>query len=228
MTNATPRRVAAIIAAAGSGSRLGSDIPKAFVLLNGLSLLTRSALVMSAVSDVIVVAAPRDHLSLCADMLSEVDAEIHVVEGGASRQESVALALQGIPEDVDVVLVHDAARAVVPIEVCARVINAVRDGNPAVIPVLPVVDTLNRVDPQGFVVDTVNRDNVRRVQTPQGFTREVLMQAHQDSTHIATDDAGLLATLGIPVLTVLGHERGMKITTPEDLVIAEHYVKDLA
>jgi len=228
MSNAADGRVAAIIAAAGNGSRLGADIPKAFVLLDGLSLLTRSALVMSAVADVIVVAAPQDHLALASELLAEVDAEIHIVEGGASRQESVALALQGIPEDVDVVLVHDAARALVPIEVCARVIDAVRAGNPAVIPVLPVVDTINRVDAHGVVVDTVNRDNLRRVQTPQGFTRAALMRAHRDSTHIATDDAGLLSTLGIPVVTVAGDERAIKITTQTDLETATRFVKEHA
>jgi len=228
MSNAADGRVAAIIAAAGNGSRLGADIPKAFVLLDGLSLLTRSALVMSAVADVIVVATPQDHLALASELLAEVDAEIHIVEGGASRQESVALALQGIPEDVDVVLVHDAARALVPIEVCARVIDAVRAGNPAVIPVLPVVDTINRVDAHGVVVDTVNRDNLRRVQTPQGFTRAALMRAHRDSTHIATDDAGLLSTLGIPVVTVAGDERAIKITTQTDLETATRFVKEHA
>lgn len=226
MSNAANGRVAVIIAAAGSGSRLGADIPKAFVLLDGISLLTRSALVMSTVADVIVVAAPHDHLPLASELLSEVDAEIHIVEGGASRQESVALALQGIPEDVDVVLVHDAARALVPIEVCSRVIDSVRSGNPAVIPVLPVVDTINRVDANGVVVDTVNRDNLRRVQTPQGFTRDALIRAHQDATHIATDDAGLLATLGIPVVTVAGDERAIKITTQADLETATRFAKD--
>ncbi len=228
MSNAANGRVAVIIAAAGSGSRLGADIPKAFVLLDGLSLLTRSALVMSAVADVIVVAAPHNHLALASELLAEVDAEIHIVEGGASRQESVSLALQGIPEDVDVVLVHDAARALVPIEVCARVIDSVRSGNPAVIPVLPVVDTINRVDANGVVVDTVNRDNLRRVQTPQGFTRDALVRAHQDSTHIATDDAGLLATLGIPVVTVAGDERAIKITTQADLETATRFAKEPA
>ena len=221
MPNAAPSRVAAVIPAAGSGTRLGSSLPKAFVELNGLSLLTRSAHAMSSVADVIVIAAPADFVEAAQAAVSEVDAEIHIVIGGASRQDSVAAGLHVVPEDVDLILIHDAARPLVPIEVSQAVISELRNGAQAVVPVLPVADTIKRVTAIDVVVETIDRSALRRVQTPQGFTRAALHSAYADPSHVATDDAGLMETLGIPVHTVPGSERAMKITTQLDLHIAQ-------
>jgi 2-C-methyl-D-erythritol 4-phosphate cytidylyltransferase len=209
--------VAAIIPAAGSGVRLGADVPKAFLALGGLSLLTRSALAMSAVADVLIIAAPPDALDEASAQLAQVDAEIHIVAGGEHRQESVANALRMVPEDVSIVLVHDAARPLVPIEVTQNVVAAVRNGAKAVIPVLSLVDTIKRVNNNGIAIETVDRNQLRRVQTPQGFDRATLDLAYQNPEVVATDDAGLMDALGIPVLTVAGDERSLKITTMSDV-----------
>lgn len=217
MSTAATGRVAAIIPAAGSGVRLGADVPKAFLALGGLSLLTRSALAMSAVADVLIVAAPADALDEASAQLAQVDAEIHIVAGGEHRQESVANALRMVPEDVAIVLVHDAARPLVPVEVTQNVVAAIRGGAKAVIPVLPLVDTIKRVNNNGIAIETVDRNQLRRVQTPQGFDRANLDLAYQNPEVVATDDAGLMDALGIPVLTVAGDERSLKITTMSDV-----------
>ena len=226
MTSAATGRVAALIPAAGSGSRLGASTPKAFIELGSLSLLTRCALVLSLAVDVIVVAVPEGYVEKAGQVLKDVDADIHIVEGGQDRQSSVARALAVVPADVDVVLVHDAARPLVPQRVIHRVIEAVRQGADGVVPVLLVVDTIKRVDVQGTVVETVNRDSLRRVQTPQGFVRSVLDRVHADPTILATDDAGLLEVSGYRVQTVVGDERALKITTMDDLHIAQSYLEE--
>jgi len=217
MSTAATGRVAAIIPAAGSGVRLGADVPKAFLALGGLSLLTRSALAMSAVADILIIAAPADSLDEASNQVAQVDAEIHIVTGGEHRQESVANALRMVPEDVSVVLVHDAARPLVPIEVTQNVVAAIRGGAKAVIPVLPLVDTIKRVNNQGIAIETVDRNQLRRVQTPQGFDRATLDLAYQNPEVVATDDAGLMDALGIPVVSVAGDERSLKITTMSDV-----------
>jgi len=217
MSSAATGRVAAIIPAAGSGVRLGADIPKAFLELGGLSLLTRSALAMSAVADVLIIAAPIDGLDEASAQLSQVDAEIHIVAGGEHRQESVANALRMVPEDVAIVLVHDAARPLVPMKVTQDVVSAVRNGAKAVIPVISLVDTIKRVNNQGVAIETVDRNQLRRVQTPQGFDRATLDLAYQNPEVVATDDAGLMDALGIPVVTVAGDESSLKITTMSDV-----------
>jgi 2-C-methyl-D-erythritol 4-phosphate cytidylyltransferase len=199
---------------------LQSPQPKAFVQLAGLSLLAHSALALSSVVDVIVVAVPDGETSRAAIELENVDAQIHIVTGGANRQESVAACLAVLPENVDIVLVHDAARPLVPVDVVGDVVAAVRQGDQAVVPVLPLVDTIKRVNTEGDIIETIDREQLRRVQTPQGFTREVLMHAYADPTHVATDDAGLVESLGVTVTTVAGSERGLKITTQEDFVHA--------
>jgi 2-C-methyl-D-erythritol 4-phosphate cytidylyltransferase len=217
MSSAATGRVAAIIPAAGSGVRLGADIPKAFLELGGLSLLTRSALAMSTVADVLIIAAPVDGLDEASAQLAQVDAEIHIVAGGEHRQESVAKALRMVPADVSIVLVHDAARPLVPIEVSQNVVAAIRAGAKAAIPVLPLVDTIKRVNNNGIAIETVDRNQLRRVQTPQGFDRATLDLAYQNPEVVATDDAGLMDALGIPVVTVAGDERSLKITTMADV-----------
>lgn len=226
MSSAATGRVAAIIPAAGSGVRLGADIPKAFLELGGLTLLTRSAHAMSLEADVIIVSAPTGYLEKAARLLAEVDAEVHVVEGGEHRQESVANALAVVPEDVTVVLVHDAARPLVPHRVTQDVVTIIRSGSDAVIPVLPIVDTIKRVDAHGTAIETVDRNQLRRVQTPQGFNRAVLDQAYADPTIVATDDAGLMDALGVSVSTVNGDERAIKITTMDDVQHALTFLEE--
>ncbi len=184
------------------------------------------ALAASRTVDLVVVAAPEDSAESVASMLAEQSflAEVLVVTGGDTRQDSVARALLTLPDDIDVVLVHDAARPLVPVEVVTAVVAAVRAGHPAVVPGLAVVDTIKRVDRSDSVECTIDRADLRAIQTPQGFERQVLQKAHAPAdldAAAATDDAGLVERLVLPVNVVAGHEEAFKVTTPFDVVIAE-------
>jgi 2-C-methyl-D-erythritol 4-phosphate cytidylyltransferase len=214
--------VAVLVAAAGTGSRLGPGEPKALRLLAGEPLLVHTVRRVSAAPSVgyVVVAAPVDMLSAVRELLSPVG-PVTVVAGGPTRQASVGSALAAVPDEFDIVLVHDAARALTPTEVVERVAAAVRGGHRAVVPVLPVVDTIKQVDDAGMVLGTVDRSVLRAVQTPQGFRRSVLAAAHAAAVDDHTDDAGLAEKLGVPVYTVAGDERALKITRPLDLAWAE-------
>ena len=214
--------VAVLVVAAGLGVRLGHGIPKALRPLRGEPLLCHAVRRVAAAAPVaaIVVAAPADACDAVGDLLTGVS-PVTVVPGGATRQESVAAALAAVPDGLEIVLVHDAARALAPPELVVSVAAAVRSGCPAVIPVLPVVDTVKEVDPAGNVVGTVDRAALRAVQTPQGFRRAVLVEAHASAVDPVTDDAGLVEKLGVPVRCVPGSAYAMKITTPFDLTVAE-------
>ena len=133
---------------------------------------------------------------------------------------SVAAALSAVPDRFEIVLVHDAARALAPAALVERVADAVRAGHDAVIPVLPVVDTIKRVDEGGLVSGTVDRSVLRAVQTPQGFRRVALTEAHAAAVDEHTDDAGLIEKIGGRVLCVPGDELALKITRPFDLIVA--------
>jgi 2-C-methyl-D-erythritol 4-phosphate cytidylyltransferase len=204
------------------GLRLGPGGPKALRLLGGEPLLVHAVRRLAQAPSVgcIVVAAPPDDVEFVVSLLAPV-APVTVVPGGDSRQASVAAALAAVPDGFDIVLVHDAARALTPPELVEAVASAVRGGHGAVIPVLPVVDTIKRVSDSGLVVDTVDRSSLRAVQTPQGFRRDVLAKAHASAVDQHTDDAGMAERLGEPVFTVPGSEAALKITRPFDLAVAE-------
>jgi 2-C-methyl-D-erythritol 4-phosphate cytidylyltransferase len=172
--------------------------------------------------DAVVVSAPAADLATAAELLGDFGPAVSVVVGGATRTESVRVALAAVDalDTVDVVLVHDAARALTPPSVFMAVVDAVMAGHPAVIPVLPLVDTVKQVDAGGRVVATVDRSTLRSVQTPQGFTPGLLRRAHAAGGDL-TDDAGLVEAMGEPVHTVPGDPLAFKITTAFDLVLAE-------
>lgn len=219
-------RTAAIVPAAGRGERLGPGTPKALRLLGGVPLLVHAvrALVEARLVDLVVVAAPADDVASVRALLDDHDLrkDVSVVAGGGSRQESVRLALVTLAEDVDVVLVHDAARPLVPPELVDAVAHAVRDGAEAVVPVMPVTDTVKRIDADGRVVETLDRAELRAVQTPQGFRRSALERAHVAADGVlATDDAGLAERAGIAVVTITGSSEALKVTHPLDLTFAE-------
>ena len=215
-----------IIVAAGSGTRLGAPAPKAFVELNGVTILERAlAGVFQSVEPAqVVVVAPRSHLQE-AHVISQraagaASGAISVVVGAEHRQASVAAGLAALGDDVDIVLVHDAARALTPGEAFDKVTRAVRASNNGVIPSLPVSDTIKRVD-GSIVLDTVDRSELVHVQTPQGFPRAALDAAYAAATHEYTDDAALYSAAGHQVETVEGEARAFKITTAWDLQRAE-------
>jgi 2-C-methyl-D-erythritol 4-phosphate cytidylyltransferase len=219
--------VAVLVPAAGLGTRLGPGAPKALRHLAGAPLLVHVIRRLGRSPSVghVVVAAPPDGVAavqaLLADELPE-QLPVDVVAGGQTRQQSVSGALAVVPQRFGIVLVHDAARAFAPPELIERVAGAVRDGHDAVIPVLPVVDTIKQVDEAGHVAATLDRAELRAVQTPQGFRRAVLEAAHRAGSHLdATDDAGLVERMGVKVFCVPGAETALKITRPADLLIAE-------
>lgn len=178
----TPR-VIALVAAAGQGTRLGADVPKAYVELRGRTLLERSvrAMITSEFVDEIIVLVSPAMEGYASSILGRIDSDvpIRIVHGGGERADSVWAGLQAIPEEDAVVLIHDAARALTPPGMIARVAKRVLDGATAVIPVLPVADTIKEVE--GIVVlSTPDRSRLRAVQTPQGFNLAALRRANLD------------------------------------------------
>ena len=221
----------AVLTAAGSGSRLGCEVPKALVELSGRPLVWWAARGLRAGGvGTIVVTAPAASLDEFRAAIADIGGVEVVAGSDRSRQASVALGLAALGQHKpgDVVLVHDAARPLTPAQVTARVIDAVRAGAGAVIPVLPVTDTLKSVDASGVVTGTPRRADMVAVQTPQGFRWDVLMRAHEagaslgaDEAVAATDDAGLVEAIGAVVHTVAGDERSLKVTRPLDLSLAQ-------
>jgi 2-C-methyl-D-erythritol 4-phosphate cytidylyltransferase len=194
------------------------------VTLHGLPLVAHAVrgLLDAGCVRHVVVAAPPAHQAEMAAALSAFE-PVTVVPGGEDRTASVRLALRAALEhvpDAQIVLVHDAARAFAPPALVRSVTEAVAAGASAVVPVLPVTDTVKRVDDAGVVLETPSRTHLRAVQTPQGFAVDVLRRAYA-AADVATDDAGLVERIGVPVHTVPGDVAAMKITTPFDLAVAE-------
>ena len=223
--NTSTEPVVAIVVAAGSGVRLGGDVPKAVRVLAGRPLVSWSveSLAAGGVTEVVVVIG--DGLqSVFTNALADAPVPWRLVVGGATRQESVARGIAALPAG-DVVLVHDAARPLVPAEVVRGVVEAVRSGASAVIPVVGVSDTIRQVVEVGSVV--VDRSRLRAVQTPQGFARDALVTAHAAANgRDFTDDAAVCEACGYEVVLVPGSRESLKITEPHDLAVAEAIVKD--
>ncbi|HEX4252435.1 MAG TPA: 2-C-methyl-D-erythritol 4-phosphate cytidylyltransferase [Pseudonocardia sp.] len=237
--------VLALVPAAGDGVRLGAGIPKALVCVGGVPLVVRAVrgLLASGSVDHVLVAVRDADLTVMRALFADGSglfpageaARIEVVTGGADRASSVAAALwygmRRYPEAVTV-LVHDAARALTPPALVSSLVAAVDGGAEAVIPVLPVADTVKEVDVAGAVIGTADRSVLRAAQTPQAFSVALLLRAYQHAGYgpdggvagaavVATDDAGLVERLGEPVRTLPGDPLAFKITTTWDLRIAE-------
>ena len=213
-------KCAAIIAAAGSGERFGAQIPKALIHLGDRTLLEHAIAALAPVATQIIVTAPAGYENQIRTLVGD---GIEVVTGGATRSESVRNGLALVTSDIDYVLVHDAARALATTQLARNVITELSNGEKAVIPGLVQVDTVKSVDSSGYVLATPDRSTLRRVQTPQGFSRELLVKAHA-SKNDATDDGALVETIGAKVKIIQGEERALKITTPADLSIALSYI----
>ncbi|MDO5084752.1 MAG: 2-C-methyl-D-erythritol 4-phosphate cytidylyltransferase [Arachnia propionica] len=223
--NTVVEPVVAVVVAAGSGSRLGAEVPKALVDLGGESLVGHAVRAMVAGGALrVVVTVPAGHLADFEAVLAG-RTEVRLVVGGAERQDSVRLGLAALAEEFGpetVVLVHDAARPLVPQRVVRDVVTAVRDGADAVVPVVDVHDSIRTAEPVGS--QPVDRSTLRAVQTPQGARLAVLRQAHrlvQERGLPVTDDASAVELLGRAVTQVAGDREAAKITEPADLLLAE-------
>lgn len=217
----------AVVPAAGSGERLAAGRPKAFVDLAGRPMLEYAvaSLRASGAVDGVVVAVPA---GLAGEAKLIFGADAVIVEGGADRTESVRLALAAAG-DPDFVLVHDAARALTPPSLIVRVVRALESGHAAVVPALPLTDTVKAVDANGVVIGTPERAGLRAVQTPQGFRTEVLRRAYQRAGGSGfTDDASMVEQIGVAVQVVEGDPRAFKITTPMDLLLARAVLAEIS
>ena len=206
----------AVVVAAGSGTRFGAH--KQFASIGGRPMVAWSVVSARSVADGVVVVLPGDDPGLHGETDRLHGADLGVA-GGASRAASVRSGLAAVPADAEVGVVHDGARPLASPALFRAVVDAVRAGADAVVPGLAVTDTLKRVA-DGAVVDTVARDGLVGVQTPQAFRAEVLRRAHEGSPD-ATDDAALVEAVGATVRVVPGDPRNLKVTTPADLEIAQ-------
>ena len=225
-TDPVVRDVGVVIVAGGTGSRVGGDELKQFRWVAGKPMLLHSVQTFMARPDVgmVVCVLPQKYAGDPPPWLFQCDVDRLLVSiGGRTRSESVANGLDDLPDEAQVVLVHDAARPLVDEGTIDRVVNSVRGGTCA-IAALPVVDTLKEVDADGMIVRTVNRDGLWRAQTPQGFPRQLIVDAHRRAASeriSTTDDAALCERLGIPVRVVRGSERALKVTEGGDFTRAE-------
>jgi 2-C-methyl-D-erythritol 4-phosphate cytidylyltransferase len=220
------RDVGVVIVAGGSSTRMGGTELKQFRWVAGKPTLLHSLQTFMARPDVVsvVVVLPREYAADPPPWVFQCDIDrLMISTGGRSRTESVSNGLEDLPDEAQIVLVHDAARPLVGDETIDRVITSVRAGTCA-IAALPVVDTLKEVNEHGEIVRTVERERLWRAQTPQGFPREVIVRAHREARAArvtATDDAALCERIGIPVVVVRGSERAMKVTEEQDFARAE-------
>lgn len=217
-----------IIPSGGSGTRAGASIPKQYVEIAGQTILQHAVDALAThprCAGIVIAADPQWHEQILR-MLEAVEIPTILVEGGARRQDSVHAGLRALPSEVDVILVHDAARPALSNGVIDRVLAGVEVAD-LVIPGLPVVDTLKRVDISGMVLETVDRDAFRTVQTPQGVRRSTLSRAFEIALRdeiSVTDEAGLVELTGGRVLIVEGDSQNLKVTRPEDFRTAEQYL----
>jgi 2-C-methyl-D-erythritol 4-phosphate cytidylyltransferase/2-C-methyl-D-erythritol 2,4-cyclodiphosphate synthase len=222
----TSRDLAVVVVAAGLGTRLGADKPKAFVTLAEKTLIEHALENLAEVPalEQVIVAVPAGHEAQTVEIielaLAGKNVRYDVVVGGLTRQQSIANALGVIDPEIEVVLVHDAARALAPASLFTRVASEVHRTGLGVVPVMKIADTVKRVD-ANVVRETVDREALRVAQTPQGFVAKELLKAYAATTAEHTDDASLVQAHGMQVNAIEGDERAFKITTADDLTAAE-------
>jgi 2-C-methyl-D-erythritol 4-phosphate cytidylyltransferase len=230
-------RISAILPAAGLGTRMGADTPKQFLELNGTPIVILSLRRIAACPQVtdIIVATRADEVARLEERIKQekLKQSFRVVRGGDSRQDSVASALREVPDDTEIVLVHDAVRPFVTVEQIARVIEEARRCQAAILGI-PAMDTVKEVkraslpEDVALIVGTMPRERVVLAQTPQAFAtkllKEAFARAQADGVN-ASDEAGLVERIGHDVHVVLGSERNMKITKPSDMELARFYLE---
>lgn len=218
----------AVVPAAGRGLRMGGSVPKQFLAIGGLPLVVHSLRILQAAPsiDTIVLAVPQGDIDYCeADIVKahNFNKVTQVVAGGKERQDSVRLALAAVGNDADIVLVHDAVRPFLTVQMVEAVVKAARATGAAII-ALPMRDTVKEVKADHVIKRTVDRKPLWLAQTPQAFRKDWLQEAHRKAQAegiIATDDAYLLEWMGRPVTVVEGSGENIKVTRPEDMVIGE-------
>ena len=215
----------AILLSGGSGTRMGAEMNKTLLPLMGECALMRALRALRRHCDgAVIVLRPEDESAVRAALAdSGLTAEAFAY-GGADRQESVGNGLRQLPQDCDIVLVHDGARPLPDDETIVNVIESVRKYGSGVASTA-VTDTIKQVTPDGIVAATPDRSTLRAVQTPQGFRRDLLERAHREIGERCTDDAALVAKLGVPIRLTEGSPRNIKLTTPEDLAMADRLLR---
>ncbi len=230
-------RIAAILPASGLGTRMGAEMPKQFLVLDGTPIVLHSLRRLAScplITDIVIATRPDVVESLQATIRSEkFKQNVSVVRGGDSRQESVAAALREVPEDAEIILVHDAVRPFVTVDQITRVIEEARKCQAAILGI-PAMDTVKEVkraslpEDVALITGTIPRERVVLAQTPQVFSakllREAFARAEADGVN-ASDEAGLVERLGHDVHVVLGSERNIKITRPADMELARFYLE---
>ncbi|HEY2646738.1 MAG TPA: 2-C-methyl-D-erythritol 4-phosphate cytidylyltransferase [Candidatus Acidoferrales bacterium] len=230
-------RVTAVLPAAGLGTRMGAEMPKQFLALDGVPLLLFTLRRLAAcplITDFIIATRAEDVDSVTASVAAEkIGRTVRVVRGGDSRQESVSNALAGMPPETDMILVHDAVRPLVTVSQIERVIAEAAACDAAILGI-PAMDTVKEVkraslpNDVALITATIPRERVVLAQTPQAFRAALLLEAffraRQDGV-TASDEAGLVERLGRDVHVVVGSERNLKITRPGDMDLAEFYLR---
>ncbi len=225
-------RVSAIVAAAGQGKRMGDTINKQYLAINGRKILTITLLQLDQIIEIteLIVVVPASDLTYCEKEIfqkTEFKTPYKLIPGGKERQDSVYAGLAALSNESDYVLIHDGARPLITIELIENVLKEAVTHGTAVLAV-PVKDTIKVVNSNGFVESTPDRARLRAVQTPQVFCREQILQAYHQAQaigYVGTDDASLLEAMGQSVFLVPGSYENIKITTPEDLLLAEEILR---
>ena len=224
----------AIIVAGGSGKRMLRDLPKQFLSLDGIPVLTRTLSKFEKAMSVtrIVLVVPKEDMTYAKDEIVDKHRILkveHIQAGGKTRQDSVRKGLEMVDDRDDVIVIHDGVRPFLSEELIDLSIReAVRNG--AVVPVIPLTDTVKLVGEDGIIRDTPGRNDLRFAQTPQAFRREIILEAYRSAYRegfYGTDDASLVERMGVPVKTITGSYDNIKITTPEDIFLGKLLLKKI-
>ncbi len=225
-------KMIAIILAAGQGKRMKSHLSKQFILLQGMPIIVHTLRVFQAAEEIdecILVCGQGEEGFYRPEILHDfgLTKQVQVTPGGKERQDSVYCGLAKVSSDCSYVMIHDGARPLVTVDVISRVAEEVKITGAVTVGV-PVKDTIKRTDAGGFITDTLPRERLWHIQTPQGFRRELIIRAHEQAQAVGfygTDDASLIERLGNPVKIIPGSYENLKITTPEDIIVAETILK---
>ena len=221
--------VCAVVPAGGLGTRMGGTVPKQFQNLNGKPILYYTLKVLQEsglISELILVVPKKEYDNACNHWLGKPEIVKKVVVGGAKRQDSVYNGFCEVSRESEIVLVHDGVRPFLSHKMIRETINAAREYG-AAITAIPVHDTIKRVDASGLVSETVERENLWRVQTPQAFQYKILKEAFKKANSenfYGTDEGTLIEHFGAPIKVIEGSEKNIKITRPEDLELGETYI----